>query len=989
MLHSYRQEWQASGVATEIIDFNVLHLDSNAAYSYLLYSQDLPRRNDRRLTNQYLQKYRHIEHGGWWVSGLDPLNNWSESLWGQFKPNQPRTDSQGKPIKYETPPKTPTSIFCLRISLSLWHGISQRYGVPMPEEITITPEGEAVGFWAWVVSNPQLPLIITEGAKKAGCLLSNHFIAIALPGVFNGHRTPKDAFGEKVGQPHLIPELKVFTQKGRQFYLCFDSDHKHSTMRNVNIAISKLSDLLEKEGTKVKIISWKAPFKGVDDFISAAGIKAFESCYHSALPLNCWKSKQAFELTFPTLKVNQRWFTDALEGVSIPSNAKIIGFKSPKGTGKTEQFVHIAAEAIREGRPVLVLTHRKQLAIALAKRLGIPYVTELKDSPVGKTFGYALCIDSLHPQSQARFIADNWQDVTVIVDESEQVFWHLLNSQTCQKKGKRINIFQELRKLIQNVISSESGQIYLADADLSNLSINFIRSLSGYPVKPFIIENTWRPSRQDCWDIYHYEGTTPSGLVSALKKHIYTGQKAMLICSAQKAKSQWGTISMENYFRSEFPHLNILRIDSETISDPTHPAFRCTAHLDEVLPQYDLAIVSPCLDTGVSIDIRGHFDGVWAIAQGVQATNTVRQQLARIREPVERHLWVAKRGFNKVGNGGTTFQSLSAGEHKLAQLNFRLLSEFDLHNLHLNLDSEDKLVTVWAKFACRVNLGMADYQAILLAELKEEGHRIIRASALPDELVKKEVKQTCLNAQLEQAIKISLAREISRIEAEALADLQEKTSEQRHQERKYALEQRYCVPVTPGLVLKDNEGWYPQLLLHYYLTLGKEHLPQRDRAKAEALVNEENKVWKPDFNKSLLGAKVHVLEKLGILNLIGRTYTNSDPEVQQIAQIALANIWRIKTALGISIHKKLTPSIILRRLFAKLGIKTSTCGRVSTGKREWIHQALIPDDGRSDIFECWLRRDIHFAQASSSKVTGSEVSKSNGCNLELAETSAV
>jgi len=35
------------------------------------------------------------------------------------------------------------------------------------------------------------------------------------------------------------------------------------------------------------------------------------------------------------------------------------------------------------------------------------------------------------------------------------------------------------------------------------------------------------------------------------------------------------------------------------------------------------------------------------------------------------------------------------------------------------------------------------------------------------------------------------------------------------------------VPVDADLVLKDDEGWYPQLRLHYFLTVGREFLKMR------------------------------------------------------------------------------------------------------------------------------------------------------------------
>jgi len=46
----------------------------------------------------------------------------------------------------------------------------------------------------------------------------------------------------------------------------------------------------------------------------------------------------------------------------------------------------------------------------------------------------------------------------------------------------------------------------------------------------------------------------------------------------------------------------------------------------------------PVIETGVSIDIQGHFTSVWGIAQDFKA---VRQALGRIRENMPRFIWVA------------------------------------------------------------------------------------------------------------------------------------------------------------------------------------------------------------------------------------------------------------------------------------------------------------------------------------------------------------
>jgi hypothetical protein len=69
-----------------------------------------------------------------------------------------------------------------------------------------------------------------------------------------------------------------------------------------------------------------------------------------------------------------------------------------------------------------------------------------------------------------------------------------------------------------------------------------------------------------------------------------------------------------------------------------------------------------------------------------------------------------------------------------------------------------------------------------------------------------------------------------------LQDKKAKTKIERYQEQKALLKERYGVEVTPGLVEKDDRGWYPQLRLHYFLTISREQLVDRDAKRVKASV---------------------------------------------------------------------------------------------------------------------------------------------------------
>ena len=149
-------------------------------------------------------------------------------------------------------------------------------------------------------------------------------------------------------------------------------------------------------------------------------------------------------------------------------------------------------------------------------------------------------------------------------------------------------------------------------------------------------------------------------------------------------------------------------------------------NLNALLPLYDIVIASPTIETGVSIDIKGHFTSVWAIAQGTQTVEAVCQALARLRDDVPRHLWASERGLEKVGNGATSFKALLSSEHKLCKANVRLLMMADADDEFAGLDTDfqPESLQTWAKRACLVNRGMKQYREFIIKKLVKEGYEV-------------------------------------------------------------------------------------------------------------------------------------------------------------------------------------------------------------------------------------------------------------------------
>jgi ATP-dependent exoDNAse (exonuclease V) alpha subunit len=287
-------EGSAIHPAIASLNFRSLQMESieqeHEAWEYLMYSDKLERTNIGQLTTGMLKRYAHIDAGGWWCeSGVNAISFSSsdttkpqEKRWGCYKPNEPRfnPDKPGKKIKYEHPPKIDLGIFLLNVPDNIDERIYEKAGIDP------NLEDRMRGFW-YCTWKYNLPITITEGAKKAASLLSQGHVAIGLPGIYAGYRS-KDEQGRPI-KAHLHQELVVFATLGRKISFCFDYETRPETKRNIEIAISRTGSLLQQQGAKVSVVSLPGPEKGVDDLIVAHSPLAYEQAASSALPLQQWR----------------------------------------------------------------------------------------------------------------------------------------------------------------------------------------------------------------------------------------------------------------------------------------------------------------------------------------------------------------------------------------------------------------------------------------------------------------------------------------------------------------------------------------------------------------------------------------------------------------------------------------------------------------------------------------------------------------------------
>ena len=261
-------EWENSGVSHRIIELNVSSLHD-------------PQQVDQILNRNTRRRWKHSSSlvPCWMVAGSDPLTGEMTLEGVQIKPDNPPTDSKGKVQKYI--------------------GASGVNASPLFLDTGIEH------YWQTILKDKSIPIIITEGAKKAGCGLSIGAPTISIPGV---------STCRKRGRLHRW--IEAFAGFGRTFYLCFDADVVEK--RPVQNSLLLLAKDLSATGSKTMVVELPSlELKGMDDFIVAKGKDEFQLLINEAKTAEEWKKEldekrneeQSPDIDEVSSKVAKRYFT--------------------------------------------------------------------------------------------------------------------------------------------------------------------------------------------------------------------------------------------------------------------------------------------------------------------------------------------------------------------------------------------------------------------------------------------------------------------------------------------------------------------------------------------------------------------------------------------------------------------------------------------------------------------------------------------------------
>lgn len=876
------------------------------------------------------------EAGGWWCSGLDPRTDWDgwnrEQAWGTFKPDRPRWDpARNRARKYEHPVGVPARLFWLRVPAVVAQRVADRFELTLPADVAADATGERGAFWRWWARERRLPLLIAEGARKAGALLSAGVPSVAAPGVWN----------PSAGR-ELHPDLAAVPLAGRACWVLFDRPDPTRDDPPEPIAAARLGRLLEAAGaSEVRVGTCPGPEKGADDAL-AAGV-SWETLAAALQPLTLAPALP--QLRRPDVVAPAGCYLG--ESVTIPALSRVVALATAMGSGKTALLAAHVAPLLATGVRVVLVTHRRSLGEALAERLGLPWGDDAAPGSDLRQQGIGLCIDSLWSGSRMSFNPADWRGCLVVVDEVTAVLAHAVMATGTDIARHRVPVLQALGDLL-----ADARQVLIADAQLDNATLQAVEAAAGE--RAYLIGSAHRPAAGRVLIPYEERGQWYAELTA----HLQRRQRLWISTTAAEIDTPNSAQNIAVLAERCWPGCRVLVVDRDTVGDPAHDAHRLAAAPDDIAGRYDVVVATPAIAAGLSVTLRRHFAAIFVACGGTTDPGAVAQAAGRVRDDVPRHLYAPDRSPGnhlRVGCGSVCPDRVMLHlRHHFLQTVGQLVAA----GVNLATGSAGPWLPLWAQLAAQQNRARKAYAATVVGLLAREGYQLGQPTPDPE---------TPCPPMLREMAEMNRAAARDRlITAEPLTDQEARQLEKRRgrlNPAERAQLQRWRIDRAWGLqgaapshalIEAHDDGAHRRVVFRWAVTdpAAAPLIAAHDRQQAQRQAP-DGRAWAPDLTRATLGPRVAAAHALGLAEWLQRSdwFSSDDPAVQALAKIASDNGAAIAQVLGVTVTqgREVKPAkratTTLRRLLAVLGARLED-RQVRTGpgrdsQRAYVYRVVV------------------------------------------------
>lgn len=914
-------EWLASGIAPELAAANLQTLAGPAVLEALLGErlEQLGGDASQYVTGRARRLLEKLEPladaGGWWCSGLDPATGWSTpQSWGCFKGDAPRWDpSRDRWLKYEHPTGVATRLFWLAVPAVVAQRVAERFEVELPPEVAADVDGSTGAFWRWWQQDRRLPLIVTEGAKKAAALLSIGVPAVALPGIWSAGGV-------------LPPDLAAMPLAGRACWGVFDhSDRPNPAEPKAAHRLGRLLQAAAAIDVRVGTVPGTHG-KGADDHLAAGG--SWEALAAALAPPRLLPALPRLRRPDVVAPAGQHLG----ETVSIPSGRKVVALAAPMGAGKTELIAAHLEPLQAAGARVVLITHRRSLGEALAQRLGLPWADEAAPGCDLRQTGIALCVDSLHAGSRLRFLPAEWKDAIVVIDEVTAVLAHGVMGTGTAIKDRRVPVLQSLAALLAG-----ARQVLIADAQLDSATLGVIEAAAGDGA--FLIGSDHRPAAGRELVLYGKRAGWYDALTDALQRR----QRVWISTTAAEADTPNSACNIAALVRRYWPDCRVLVVDRDTVADPADDAHRLASDPDGIAAAHDVVIATPAVAAGLSVTLLDHFAAVFVSAGGTTDPGAVAQAAGRVRDGCPRHLYAPDRSPGdrlRVGCGSICPDQLML---HLSHHHHVVVGQLAAAGMNLSAGTTGPWLPFWAQLAAQQNRARLTFLATVAGLLTREGYRARQATEKRDAICPKMLRELAKAEHEAAHDRVLEAPVLTDEEARKLENRRGRLSPaERAQLQRWRVDRTWNLQgAAPSHALLEahDDGAHRRVVFRWAVTdpaaapLVAAHDRQQARQQAP-----DGRAWAPDLTRTTMAAKVAVAQALGLGSWLERTdsFSADDPALLELVARVSKSPPAIVQTLGVSVIGGLAlkpgarQTTVLRQLLTLVGARLES-RRVRSG----------------------------------------------------------